>query len=274
MMPKWAVGDAWTYDFNGDGTAYVITSQTGTHWIMETDSAERSFADLREDVSRLGPQRKSDLAGSQGQDLVEFFRWPLEAGKTWATKWDHLDVGIRVVEVAGGVATLEAHLASDGSLAYRYTYDAEQRWFGDLRHFTPDGNELVHLALKEARHNWTGTIVRWDLAVVNASQGSDGATVTGPVEVPAGTTDIWADYHFTCTGAGGYILAVEPANPGLAGQQGFRDSGQCVQVDGTKTLVEGPHPGTWVFTLDVGGQTADFDYTVLLRTRIEAKFPA
>ena len=273
-MPEWAVGDAWTYDFNGASTAYVVTAETGSDWIMETDSEERSFSDQREDVSRLGPQRKSDLAGSQGDDRVEFFRWPLEAGKTWTTRWDHLDVAIRVADVVDGVATLEANLASDGSLAYRYTYDAEQRWFGDLRHFEPDGNELVHLVLKEARHGWTGTIVRWDLAVVNASHGSDGATVTGPVEVPTGTTDIWGEYHFTCTGTAGYLVAVEPVNPGLAGQQGFHDSGQCTQVDAAEILVAGPHPGTWAFTLEVGGQTADFDYAILLRTRTDAKFPA
>ncbi|HUR25231.1 MAG TPA: hypothetical protein VM327_04350 [Candidatus Thermoplasmatota archaeon] len=272
--PDWAVGDAWTYDFNGDSTAYVITSQTSSDWIMETDSAERSFSDLRQDVSRLGPQRKSDLAGSQGQERVEFFRWPLEAGKTWTTTWDHLDVAIQVTDVSQDVAKLEAHLAGDGSLAYRYTYDAGQRWFGDLRHFAPDGSELVHLALKEASHDWTGTIVRWDLAVVNASQGTGAATVGGPVDIPAGTTDVWAEYHFTCTGAGGYILAIEPASPGLAAQQGFRESGPCVQVDGSRTLVEGPHPGTWAFALDVGGQTVDFDYAVLLRTRTDAKFPA
>lgn len=273
-MPEWAVGDAWVYEFNGASTAYVITAETGSDWIIETDSAERSFSDAREDISRLGPQRKSDLAGSQGEDRVEFFRWPLEEGKTWSTRWDHLDVRIRVMEVIDGVATIEANLASDGSLAYRYTYVAEDRWFGDLRHFAPDGTELVHLTLTEAVRSWTGTLVRWDLVVVNETEGSDGAFLAGPVQVPEGTTDIWAEYEFTCTGAAGYVVALEPANPGLAGQQGFRESGPCVHVDESKVLVAGPHLGTWALTLDVGGETADFAYAILLRTRIDVTFPA
>jgi hypothetical protein len=276
LKPAWAVGDAWVYELGGVATTYVITSETATDWIMETDSPERSFADARQDISRLGPQRKSDLAGSQGGDRVEFFRWPLEAGKAWSTRWDHLDVDVRVVDLVDGVATLEATLASDGSLAYRYTYSAGDRWFGDLRHFAPDGKELVHLVLKEARHGWSGTVVRWELIELNASKGSNGATVLGPLDFPLQMTDLWGEYHFTCTGAGGYTVGFE-AVTGLAFQptpQEYRDSGPCVQVDVAKVLVEAPISGKWLFTLGVGGQTADFDYAFLLRKRTDVTFPA
>lgn len=276
LKPEWAVGDAWIYEFGGVATAYVITSETATDWIVETDSAERSFADAREDISRLGPQRKSDLAGSQGGDRVEFFRWPLEAGRSWGTRWDHLDVEVRVVDVVDGVATLEATRASDSSLAYRYTYSAGERWFGDLRHFAPDGTELVHLALREARQGWSGTIVRWEVLELNASSGRDGALVFGPLDFPTEMTDLWGEYHFTCTGAGGYTVAFEAAT-GPASQpapQEYRDTGQCVQVDVSTVLVEAPVGGNWLFTLQVGGQTAEFDYAFFLRKRTDAQFPA
>ena len=272
--PQWSIGDSWTYDFDGASTTYVVTAETSSDWVMETDSAERSFSDAREDISRLGPQRKSDLAGSQGQDRVEFFRWPLEAGKAWTTRWDHLDVTVRVVGITDDVATMEANLTSDGSLAYRYTYSAGQEWFGDLWHFAPDGTERVHLALTEARPSWTGTIVRWALTEIVADAGSQPPAVVGPQEVPAGTTDIWVDYHFTCTGNGGYTVALMPANPGLGAQQGYHKSEACLQVDFTGVAVESPHPGTWGLALTAGGQEVDYSYAILLRTRIEAPFPA
>ena len=61
---------------------------------MDTAAPDRAFQDAREDVSRLGPQRKSDLAGSQGDDRVQFFQWPLVDGKSWSTRWDHQPVTI------------------------------------------------------------------------------------------------------------------------------------------------------------------------------------
>src|SRR5436190_13454225 len=39
-LPTWAVGDFWTYTFNGAPTTYVITTEDPKEWIMETDSAE------------------------------------------------------------------------------------------------------------------------------------------------------------------------------------------------------------------------------------------
>lgn len=272
--PAWAIGDAWTYDFEGTAATYVVTSETATDWILETDSEERAFADLRDDVSRLGPQRKSDLAGSQGDDRVEFFRWPLEANRTWTTRWDQQEVRIRILEVADGRASLEARrVEGAGDLAYLYTYDAEARWFLDLQRFASN-ESMVHLRLTQAVHNWTGQVVHWTVGEVIADSGSDGATVTGPFEVPAGATDLWTDYHFTCTGAGGYLVALEPANAGLAAQEGDEDSGPCAQVDWTGPAVVAPTAGQWLFTIDVGGQTADYDFTVLVRTRTDVPFPS
>jgi hypothetical protein len=270
--PTWAVGDAWTYEFNGAPTTYVITSETGSDWIMETDSEERSFSDLRDDVSRLGPQRKSDLAGSQGDQRVEFFHWPLTDGAEWSTSWDHIPVTIRA-SVQGDHADLSA-TAADGTALYDYSYDAGTRWFTKLVHYAPDGSTVVSLKLTKAEHSWSGLVVRWLLTEIVSGEGSNGATTGGPFSVPEGATDIWADYHFTCTGAGGYTVAVQPANAGLAAQQGHLDSAPCDQIDETGPFVVVPTPGSWAFTVDVGGQTADFDYTLLLRTRQDVKFPA
>ncbi|MHB1260594.1 MAG: hypothetical protein ACYC2H_02635 [Thermoplasmatota archaeon] len=271
--PTWAIGDAWTYDFDGAATTYVITSETATDWMMETDSEERAFGDLRDDVSRLGPQRKSDLAGSQGGDRVAFFRWPLEANKTWTTRWDQQEVRVTVLEVADGKASLEARQAGGAQeVVYLYKYDSTARWFSELQRFDA-GESLLLIRLTQAVHNWTGTIVHWTLDEVIADEGRDGATVTGPFDVPVGATDLWTDYHFTCTGAGGYFVALEPTNAGLAAQQGMQDGGPCAQVDWRGPTVTSPAAGQWLFTIDVGGQTADYDFTILVRTRVDVPFP-
>ena len=279
----WAVGDAWTYSFNGVDSTYVVTQDAGADWIVETDSEERAFSNQREDISRLGPQRKSDLAGSQGAERLEFFRWPLEAGRTWSTRWDGVDVDVRVLE--GGTAevqTLEATATGDGARAdggplYRYTYDAGAGWFGELHRFGPDGSEMVTLTLTKAVHGWTGTIVRWSLETVIEDAGNDPMAppfVMGPFEVASGATDIWAEYHFACGGNGGYAVTIEPVNPGLAGQQGTAANGQCTQVDFAGVVQDGPHPGTWTMAVSAGGQTIDYQFAILVRTRQDVPFPA
>ena len=279
-LPTWAVGDAWTYAFNGEPATYVVTGETSSDWVMETDSAERAFSDLRDDISRLGPQRKSDLAGSQGQDRVEFFRWPLEAGAAWTTRWDGLDVEVRVAEVTADRAVLEAYERAPDpprdTPLYRYTYDAAAGWFGELHRFAPDGTEVVALLLTDAVHGWTGTVVRWQATtVLEESEAATPAPLArgGPFEVPAGTTDLWAEYHFTCTGTGGYSVVVEPANAG-AGTQGMQDGGPCTQVDWVGPIVSGPQPGTWTFLVSAGGETVASHYALLLRTRQDVAFPA
>ena len=272
--PQWAVGDAWTYSFDGAETTYVVTSETATDWIMETDSAERAFADAREDISRLGPQRKADLAGSQGEDRVEFFRWPLEDGASWSTRWDGQPVTIHALVGVMGDAQLTA-TDEAGNVVYRYAYDAESRWFNRLDRFAPDGTQVVSLQLTKATRGWTGTVVHWTLVTVIEDAGPEGSPpplAGGPFEVAAGTTDLWAEYHFTCTGAGGFSFVVEPANPGL-GSQGRQDSGPCAQVDWAGTIVEGPHPGTWTFMVSAGGQTVAYEYALLTRTRQDVAFP-
>jgi hypothetical protein len=273
--PEWSVGDAWTYSFNGADTTYVITSETATDWIMETDSAERSFSDLREDVSRLGPQRKSDLAGSQDDERVEYFRWPLTDGAVWSTTWDHQPVTINSL-VLEDHADLRATDAA-GNLVYRYSYDVANRWFTELHHYAPGGGEVVSLVLSKAVHNWTGNVVRWDLVQVVASKGNESLppTVAGDFAVPEGATDVWADYRFLCTGAGGYTVSVRPLGAGLAAQQGKLDSGPCTaQVAFTGVLADAPQAGQWSMAIMAGGQTVDYAYTLLVRTRHDVPFGA
>jgi hypothetical protein len=276
-LPTWAVGDAWTYSFNGQATTYGISSQTASDWIMDTDSDERAFADARDDVSRLGPQRKSDLAGSQGDERVEFFQWPLAENRTWAARWDHQDVAIKVVAVTAGGASLEAR-APNGTLAYRYTYDSRAGWFGELHHFAPDGQEIVGLLLEKAEHGWTGPAVRYTLASLYSSEGTDaGHADSRQLQPAAAATDLWISYRLACAGNGGYAVSLQPVDPATASGamgQGHTVSGPCSGVVSMEAPAPGPLSAQWLLAYDWGGQSVAWHIEVLQRTRTEVPVTA
>jgi len=267
-LPAWAVGDAWTYTFNGAPTSYIVSGQTATDWVMDTDSDERAFADAQDDVSRLGPQRKADLAGSQGDERVEFFHWPLAAGATWAARWDHADVRITVLGIDGGVAHLQAVPAAGGKPVYDYTYDAKAGWFGELHHYDGNGTELVGLKLTEAKHGWTGKVLRYGLKSLYSRQGNDSAADAAQLQPDATATDLWFSYTLACTGAAGFTIA-------LTDSMGDADlaEGPCAAV-----THQAPRTGQmdqpWRLVYSLGGQTASYSITVLQRTRTEVQVPS
>lgn len=271
-LPTWAVGDYWVYT-NGEGTEsdFIVTADQGADWFLDTSSADTAFFNARNDVSRLGPVRKDDLAGSQGTDRVEFFRWPLAGGETWKTRWDGQDVTVKARDAGNGVFAFAASNAT--GLFYSYTYDARLRWFGEINRHAADGSVDFSLKQKSNGHDFAGTIVRWNLAEVASGAGGAGTTAAMNFEVPAGTTDIWAEYSFTCTGAAGWSFFVQPVNPGLAAQQGDMGFGPCAQVDVVGPVQEAPQPGTWVYVVSVGGETVQYRFTILLRTRQDIAFP-
>lgn len=289
-LPDWAVGDYWTYGFNGSPTSYVVSGETPTAWTMETDSEERSFANLRDDVSRLGPQRKSDLAGSQGDDAVEFFHWPLTAGAAWTTKWDHAPVAIEVKSVKEGKAELEARLAnasaSDPPL-YRYGYDASVGWFSFLIHYAADGSELVNLKLSASGHAWKGTLVRWQLQTIF----SDGGALPGPgasatYDVPLTATDVWVHGVLHCTSgvfnagtspfpfAGG-ITGQDDRGGGVVGEPCPSEQAWDGPVGAPKAMAQGGTTETWGYAV-VGnpGSQGTWELEILVRTKELVPFGA
>ena len=136
-VPSWTLGDWWTYDTPFGESTYVVTADQGSDWFLDTTNPETAFLDARTDVSRLGPQRKSDLAGSQGAERVEFFRWPLSDGASWMTTWDGEDV--TVTASAGPDGSFDFLAENATAPMYRYTYLPATGWFGELRHLGADG---------------------------------------------------------------------------------------------------------------------------------------
>lgn len=267
--PNWTVGDYWTYDFNGAPTTYVVQGETATDWIVGTDSDERAWADARDDVSRLGPQRKSDLAGSQGDERVEFFRWPLTTNERWTTRWDHQDVSIWVDVAYPGGATLQAE--TSGGIVYKYTYDAKTGWFGELHHYGPGGApELVTLRLTTSGHHWKGSVIHYDSKVLYTMSGTSAGGDAKTLQPDASATDLWLTYNFTCGGGdGGLTISLLPADPGSATNAqgvGHTVSGQCVQQVWDQA-VPGPVSRQWSLDYAAGAQTVSYNLEVLQRTR-------
>lgn len=258
---------------------YVVTAEQSADWVMETDSPERAFQDAHEDVSRLGPQRKSDLAGSQGSDRIEFFRWPLTDGLSWTTQWDD-----RPVTITAHVTSAQAHLQAvdaNGTKAYEYTYDPKVGWMRDMKRFAPDGSELFAGRLTASGHNWTGNVARWDLDAIVARTGTlaSPANEHGTFEVPLAATDVWASLHLSCT-TGTLNLGVAPMpvvttmatlEPrGVGGGGGEPCPAEIHFTDSAgapKAPVQGGTSETWAWSVKgVPGGVGTYSLEVLVRT--------
>lgn len=283
-LPTWAVGDYWAYGIEaGPGeesqpAAYVVTGEQGADWTLDSDSDERAFQDARDDISRLGPQRKSDLAGSQGADRVEFFHWPLKAGDSWRTRWDHQDVTIRVVSVDAQKAVLTASNATQK--VYDYTYSASAGWFDSLERYAPDGSTAVKLVRVASGHNWTGTVLRYTVEplVQGTANGSPGNALVQPnVVVAEGVTDVWMSYDVAC-GQGALEVSFTPQPPDPA-KPAYTHHGPCSgPVAFAGVALEAPQPGPYTFSIAFAEPASapagiDASYVVLARTRTELAVP-
>lgn len=292
-QPTWAVGDWWSYLVDvgpgeeGAPTTYVITADKGSDWWMDTDSPDRAFQDARDDISRLGPQRKSDLAGSQGSDRVEFFHWPLTADDTWTTRWDHQDLDIRVhsIDVAAGTARLMAHNATQ--MVYDYTYDADVGWFQSLSRFGPDATVAVSFNLHKSGHNWTGEFATWDLDFVIGLAGPLGEPPppTQVYEVPLTATDVWVHASLHCTSGvaqvgtspfpfGLSITGQDERGGGASGQPCPSDEEFSGSAGAPKAPAQGGDTETWGYSVAGEPGTGTYSLEIMVRTLTMTPFGA
>ncbi len=276
-VPTWQLRDYWTYQI-GDSTAtYVVTEDKGSDWFVDTDNPDRAWQNARDDVSRLGNQRKSDLAGSQDPERVEFFRWPLADNLTWSASWDHVPVTI-TAQVDGSQATLEAYTLN-GTLDYRYVYDAEVGWFRELTHFAPDGSEIITLRLTASGHNWTGNVVRWTYETIQDKEGDLSGGIHDAVnfDVPLTVTDVWVRFDFSCTqgtALGGVapmpiaptVAGTDPRGTGLDGTTCPFESTFMGSIGAPKAPPQGGDAESWGYSLIAGPDTGSYKVVILIRT--------
>ncbi|MBW3581821.1 MAG: hypothetical protein KY455_01865 [Euryarchaeota archaeon] len=265
IPPEWDYGDWWRYENTaGEQTAYVVTNDTDATWTVDTDSESTAFFDARFDISFVGTLRKPDLAGQQGDDWVEYIKWPLKDGIEWTTKWDGVERTVRATERDTMVFTMEAY--EGDRLAVRYTYDHDIRWFTSMMFFDTDGSEFG-MRLVESGHDFDGTLYRYTLEEAWSGAGPDATGVGGTAgptfEVSEAHTDIWVGYTLDCQ-HGVFSIAVAPV---ADAQSGWRDDRTCPQ-NATVEAATPTVPGTWSIEVAgvMPGGDARFEATVMLRT--------
>lgn len=267
--PAWQVGQWWTLSSEQAAAPFThaVSGDSGGDWTVDTDSADVAFFDARSDISFLGPVRKSDLAGSQGADRVEFFRFPLTLDQTWTTPWDGLDIAITVAAIEDGRATLEARHAN-GTLFADYVYDAALGYFREYTFYAPDGETVGFAArVTQSGQGFPGDLVRWALDTKYEHHGDLVPGLQG-FDLDAGITDVWIDLHVACA-QGGFSVTVGPPTAAQS-QRGFAANGPCpARVDQTAAVAppaEDNEPwGVAVGSVPQATQ-ATLDLTVIART--------
>ncbi|HET6398584.1 MAG TPA: hypothetical protein VFH47_03420 [Candidatus Thermoplasmatota archaeon] len=268
-LPGTKVGDWWNFTTSmGSSFTLVVAADAGAAWTFGTDSASLAFFDAREDISYLGPQRKSDLAGSQGSQAVQFFRFPLEDGATWSTTWD----GQAVTVAAAREGDAFRMVASNATGPYAtYLYDPAVGWMRELAFLAPDGTESFRMDLAAAGGNYAGPVVSWQLEAVADATGQGPLVAQHDFQVPDGATDVHVTVSATCQGGWVQQLLL-PVPPDAARPMSTSDGAPCTgsfHTSGAATA-EGPTPGPWTYRLTIGDRDPfgpAYAYTVLVRTR-------
>lgn len=199
-VPKWSVGDWWTYkDSAGRTFTLVVTEDAGTDYILDTDQVTLAFYhDQAEPISYLGPFSKSGLQGEEDGQRVNFFDFPLQDGDEWSLNLD------------GTSFRAEAHDIGDGSfhipvyegevLRHQWVYDNATRFFEWMSFGDANGTESFRIDLQDSGTAWTGDAIR-----VHAEPFFN-VDLTGPTAdtglftdwSPSADSGVWLALDFNC----------------------------------------------------------------------------
>lgn len=268
LAPTWEVGQWWKLESDQASAPFthVVSGEAGDDWVLDTDSADIAFFDARFDISFLGKVRKSDLAGSQGAQRVEFFQFPLTQHKNWTTTWDGAPIKVHVASVEAGKAKLEAR-HGNGTPYADYTYDEKTGYFGEYAFYAADGVTIGFAAkVSSSGKAFSGDLVRWALETKYEHHGALAPTTQG-FDVDAGFTDVWVDLHLTCT-QGAFSLTFGPA-AGAPEDRGYALSGPCpAQLDETSTITAPPQDNeAWGVVAAGPPQGIELDLSIIARTQ-------
>lgn len=277
--PTWAVGDFWTYE-TSFGTTWnlVVTANGSSDYTVDTDDPNLAFFHDQNEVSYLGDVRKSDLAGSQGNDRVRYYAFPLEDGKTWTTPWDGVAMTITATRVSDQVYTFEAFW--EDLLIYTYRYDAADRSLSDFRGYDGNGTETFTLDLVDSGTGFTGEFVRVDASIVAEEAGTGPTATVETLSIPAvDDGDLYLNFQVQCPSVvesvgAPFAFAIGPAEniPGAVGagveesDDGYNFASPCpLQASFSGVIGQEPNSGTWGYSLDAPDPDQEYSFQLWLR---------
>jgi hypothetical protein len=271
LAPEWRLGDSWTMDSPQGGTfTHAVSKDAGDDWVVDTDDADNAFFDARGDISFLGKVRKSDLAGSQGDQRVEFLRFPLTAGLNWTTTWDGNPTMVHVVGVKDGKASLMA-MRADGTKYAEYTYSDSARYFSHFAFYDPKGESVGYEWTLRSSGPFAGTLVRWTLATLFERHGAIQSEDSRTFPVPAGFGDVWVQADLDCSTGAVVIAAGPPTGP--VEDRGYAAQGPCPLTDHAAYALAAPTSDEmWGASVTAAPTTAGtLDLQLLGRTQVQFK---
>lgn len=202
-VPTWEVGRWWRFEGtapNGSTSTFTLAVVGGEEdsYIVRSDSRSLTFLDERTPISFMGLQRKGDLAGSQGEDVVKFFRWPLTEGLSWTTTWDGIQRDVTVANVSDdGDRRHMVGTDPDGNVDVRYTYDHTVKWFTEMRFFDDSGEPGPGLVMLDHGTGYDGSFV--ELSTTTIADNTFGPSAPGGNAFTSQGGDAGDDYWVQIT---------------------------------------------------------------------------
>lgn len=267
--PTWSLGQYWSYtDSLGQAYSLVVAEDQGGDWVVLPNDKQIARFDALFDISFVGKTRKSDLAGSQGSDRIQFYDFPLVDGKSWNTDWD------------GEGRTAVAHAQDDGTFHVvvhqtpdtaspefaTYTYDPTVQHFSRITFFDENGTVGYDAELTGQGPAFSGTLYRFGAASDLFLADNTGPGISQGIFSTTGEPgELFLRAILDCNGEQGAILfAIQPPQedgsapptppiPGADGNVLIGNDSPCPEAtDDQSILLEDPDAGDWRFDAVLG----------------------
>lgn len=274
-VPAWAIGDYWVYETTFGDWTLVVSEDAGADWIVDTADPNLSFfSGAFGEISYLGAIRKSDLAGSQEGQRVQFMSFPLTDGKTWRTTWDQEEVTMVATRVSDDRYEIVGSVGD--AVRKEVVYDNATRWFESVVFYGDDGEEFGRMTVREAGHGWTGDVVRVTPELID-EQSFTGAAVPYISTYSfsnAADADAYLIYSAACqTGTFAFALGTVQSTTNIAADVGvFEDQGfssvaePCPRTQQVQAVIgDAPEIDNWGVVFTSASPDVQLDFSFWLR---------
>jgi hypothetical protein len=172
-IPRWQLGDAWTYTIDTQGfpeteTTMMVYNETAD--LYRIGSTEEKTA-LQHAIFEVNPQlgriQKGNLGVFEKGEPRTMYEFPMQDGDTWTTSFfvrqheGQLDAEATYVEEiqtpAGTFEGFEIVAEGDDGFRVEYDYIPEIRWFSKMIVEDQEGTQLHELRLQDFEESTSGT---------------------------------------------------------------------------------------------------------------------